>query len=79
MAICVSLFAALLVSVVVAIGLGPAVVPPAETARFLWAALSGGQIAADEVTTYQIIWQIRTPRVLLAALVGAGLSAVGVA
>jgi iron complex transport system permease protein len=28
---------------------------------------------------YQIIWQIRTPRVLLAALVGAGLSAIGVA
>ncbi|WP_254875568.1 iron ABC transporter permease [Streptomyces sp. CAI 127] len=78
-AICVSLFAALVVSVVVAIGLGPAVVPPAETARFLWAALSGGPVSADEVTTYQIIWQIRTPRVLLAALVGAGLSAVGVA
>lgn len=31
------------------------------------------------MTTYQIIWQIRTPRVLLAALVGAGLSAIGVA
>ncbi|RDD87116.1 iron ABC transporter permease [Streptomyces parvulus] len=69
----------LLASVVVAIGLGPAVVTPAETARHLWAALTGGRIGADEVTTYQIIWQIRTPRVLLAALVGAGLSAVGVA
>ncbi|MGH4029056.1 FecCD family ABC transporter permease [Actinomycetota bacterium Odt1-20B] len=66
-------------SVVVAIGLGAAAVPPAETARFLWAALSGGRVAADDVTTYQIVWQIRTPRVLLAALVGAGLSAVGVA
>ncbi|WP_225631380.1 FecCD family ABC transporter permease [Streptomyces solaniscabiei] len=71
--------AVLLVSVVVAIGLGPAAVAPGETARHLWAALSGGRIAADDVTTYQIIWQIRTPRVLLAALVGAGLSAVGVA
>lgn len=69
----------LLVSVVVAIGLGPAVVTPGETAHHLWAALSGGRIGPDEVTTYQIIWQIRTPRVLLAALVGAGLSAVGVA
>ncbi len=78
-AICVSLFAALVVSVVVAIGLRARRGPPAETARFLWAALSGGQISADEVTTYQIIWQIRTPRVLLGALVGAGLSAVGVA
>ncbi|MEU6388112.1 iron ABC transporter permease [Streptomyces sp. NPDC046939] len=76
---CAVLTALLLVSVVVAIGLGPAVIGPAETARHLWAALSGGRIDADEVTTYQIIWQIRTPRVLLAALVGAGLSAVGVA
>ncbi|MFY7066034.1 FecCD family ABC transporter permease [Nocardiopsis changdeensis] len=62
-----------------AIGLGTALVPPAETARYLWAALTGGTITPDEVTRYQIIWNIRTPRVLLAALVGAGLGAVGVA
>ncbi|MFC8085957.1 FecCD family ABC transporter permease [Streptomyces sp. NPDC057340] len=76
---CAVLAVVLLASVVVAIGLGPAVVPPGETAHHLWAALSGGRIRSGEVTTYQIIWQIRTPRVLLAALVGAGLSAVGVA
>lgn len=76
---CAGLAAVLLVSVVVAIGLGPAVISPGETSRHLWAALHGGRIAPDEVTTYQIVWQIRTPRVLLAALVGAGLSAVGVA
>ncbi|MCI0384616.1 iron ABC transporter permease [Streptomyces sp. CNQ085] len=76
---CVSLSLLLAVSVLLAIGTGSAVVTPGDTARYLWAALSGGSIAADEVTTYQIIWQIRTPRVLLAALVGAGLSAVGVA
>ncbi|WP_447042276.1 FecCD family ABC transporter permease [Streptomyces sp. DSM 118878] len=78
-ATCVGLFLVLLASVVVAIGLGAALVTPAETARYLWAALSGGRVAADDITTYQIVWQIRTPRVLLAALVGAGLSAVGVA
>ena len=72
------LAAALLVSVFVAIGLGSAVVPPADTARYLWAAVTGGTISADEVTHYQIIWQIRTPRVLLAATVGAGLATVGV-
>nr|WP_239129824.1 iron ABC transporter permease [Sinosporangium siamense] len=70
---------ALTVSVVAAVGIGSAVIPPAETARYLWAALTGGSITADEVTTYQIIWQVRTPRVLLAATVGAGLSVVGVA
>lgn len=78
-ATCAALFVVLIASVVVAIGLGSAVVTPGDTARLLWAALSGGSIDADDVTTYQIIWQIRTPRVLLAALVGAGLSAVGVA
>ncbi|MGW5974332.1 FecCD family ABC transporter permease [Streptomyces sp. NPDC055186] len=76
---CAVLCAVLLASVVVAIGLGAAVITPDRSARYLWAAVSGGRIAADEVTTYQIIWQIRTPRVLLAALVGAGLSAIGVA
>ncbi|MEZ3179551.1 iron ABC transporter permease [Streptomyces pimonensis] len=76
---CAVLCVVLLASVVLAIGLGAAVIAPGETARYLWAAVSGGRITAEEVTTYQIIWQIRTPRVLLAALVGAGLSAIGVA
>lgn len=66
-------------TVVVAVGIGQAVVGPAETARYLWAALSGGRISAAEVPTYQIIWQVRAPRVLLAAVVGAGLGVVGVA
>jgi iron complex transport system permease protein len=68
---------ALFASVLVAIGLGSAVIPPADTTRYLWAALTGGSIAVDDVTSYQIVWQIRAPRVLLAALVGAGLSLVG--
>lgn len=76
---CVVLLALLLVSVVVAIGLGTAVITPGDTARYLWAALTGGKIGASESTTYQIVWEIRTPRVLLAALVGAGLSTIGVA
>ena len=74
-----ALTAALVVSVFLAIGLGSASVPPADTARYLWAALTGGAIPADEATRYQIIWQIRTPRVLLAVVVGAGLAAVGAA
>jgi iron complex transport system permease protein len=76
---CVALFAVLLASVVVAIGLGTALITPGDTARYLWAALSGGKIGPSEATTYQIVWEIRTPRVLMAALVGAGLSTIGVA
>ncbi|MDT0268527.1 iron ABC transporter permease [Streptomyces sp. DSM 44915] len=73
------LLALLAVSVLLAIGWGTAVIAPPDTARYLWAAVSGGTIAPDEVTHYQIVWQVRTPRVLLAVVVGAGLSAVGVA
>ncbi|ARQ68802.1 FecCD family ABC transporter permease [Streptomyces marincola] len=73
------LLVGLLVSMVAAIGLGSAVVPPEDTARYLWAALTGGAIPAEDLTEYQVIWQVRTPRVLLAVIVGAGLSAVGVA
>lgn len=65
-------------SVLVAIGLGAAAVAPPDTASFLWAALTGGEIDADQLPRYQIVWEIRTPRVLLAATVGAGLSTVGV-
>ncbi|MEV4896147.1 iron ABC transporter permease [Nonomuraea sp. NPDC055795] len=73
------LTAVLAVSVLLAIGVGAAAVPPGQTLRYLWAALSGAAITPDEVTTYQIVWQVRTPRVILAVLVGAGLSAAGVA
>ncbi|WP_410469070.1 FecCD family ABC transporter permease [Streptomyces sp. G-5] len=74
-----ALLAVLIVSVVVAIGLGPATISPADTTRYLWAALTGGTIPAENLTGYQIIWEVRTPRVLLAVVVGAGLSVVGVA
>ncbi|MER5490272.1 iron ABC transporter permease [Streptomyces sp. NPDC002490] len=79
LAVCAVLTALLLVSMLLAIGLGPAAVAPGDTARFLWAALTGGTLPAGDLTAYHIVWEIRTPRVLLAALVGAGLSAIGVA
>ncbi|MDZ5079073.1 iron ABC transporter permease [Nesterenkonia sp. HG001] len=66
-------------SVLIAIGLGSAVVPPQDTARYLWTAVVGGTITPEELTRYQIVWNIRVPRVLLAAVVGAGLAAVGAA
>lgn len=77
--LCAGLLVLLPVSAVVAVGLGTAVIPPADTVRYLWAGVSGGEISAGEAAAYQIVWEIRTPRVLLAALVGAGLSATGVA
>lgn len=73
------LVAVLGVSAVAGVVFGPTVVPLPDTLRYLAAALAGGQIGPDEVTGYSIVWQVRTPRVLLAAVVGAGLSVIGVA
>ncbi|GGX83338.1 sugar ABC transporter substrate-binding protein [Streptomyces hiroshimensis] len=73
------LTAALLVSVLCGTGLGAAGVTWGETLRFLRAGLTGGSIAPGEVSAYTIVWELRFPRALLAAVVGAGLSAVGVA
>ncbi len=47
--------------------------------RYLWAGLTGGAIGPDEVPAYTIVWELRLPRAVLAAVVGAGLSAIGVA
>lgn len=70
--------AGLVLSAMLAIGIGSASIHPGDTVRYLWAALTGGSIPYDEQSRYQIVWQIRAPRVVLAALVGAGLGAVGV-
>ncbi|KWX05609.1 sugar ABC transporter substrate-binding protein [Carbonactinospora thermoautotrophica] len=71
--------AGLVLSVIAGIALGPTVVPLGDVLRYLDAAITGGSIRADEVTAYSIVWNVRAPRVLLAAVVGAGLSVVGVA
>ncbi|MEC3954113.1 iron ABC transporter permease [Nocardia sp. CDC153] len=70
-----ALVAGLAVAVVVAIGVGTVNVAPAEVVRVLWAHL-GGTGTPDPLTD-QIVWQFRTPRVLLAAVAGAGLGLAG--
>lgn len=69
----------LAVSVVAGVALGPVSVPFDVTLRLLHAAVTGGTIPADLAGQYHIVWDIRLPRVLLAAVVGAGLGTVGVA
>ncbi|XTZ17224.1 FecCD family ABC transporter permease [Micromonospora echinospora] len=66
-------------SVVLGIALGPTTVPLQDTVRYLAAAITGGSIRADEVAAYSVVWDVRAPRVLLAVVVGAGLSMVGTA
>ncbi|GGS93524.1 sugar ABC transporter substrate-binding protein [Streptomyces cinerochromogenes] len=69
----------LLLSLAGGVGLGAAGVGWTETLRFLWAGLTGGTVRAQDAALYTIVWEIRLPRVLLGAVVGAGLAAVGVA
>jgi iron complex transport system permease protein len=74
-----ALVGVLAVSIVAGVALGPVSVPFDVTLDLLWAALTGGTVPADLAGQYHIVWDIRLPRVLLAAVVGAGLSTVGVA
>lgn len=70
----IALLGALAVSVLVAIGIGPVGVPVGEVVRIIADRLGGGggQGAAD-----LIVWRLRLPRVLMAAVVGAGLALAG--
>ena len=74
-----ALVVGLLGSMAVAVSLGAASVPLADVRRLIWAALVNGTIAREDFSTYSILWDLRVPRVLLAALVGAGLAIAGVA
>jgi iron complex transport system permease protein len=80
---CLLLFAALLLAMTLAITWGPVDMPAGTVWRVAWSRLLqalGMQAPPLEGITpqhQQIVWLIRMPRVLLAALVGAGLAVVG--
>ncbi|MEU4212576.1 iron ABC transporter permease [Streptomyces sp. NPDC026206] len=74
---CAALGAALLVALTASVCLGSTSVPPAE----VWSAVVRGAGGRGPVPGTQdlIVWQLRVPRALLAAVVGAGLGLVGTA
>nr|WP_234334917.1 iron ABC transporter permease [Streptomyces sp. NRRL S-118] len=74
-----TLSAALVLSIVCGAGIGASGLSWGEVLRHMWAGLTGGSISQGEVPAYTIVWELRFPRAVLAALVGAGLSAIGVA
>lgn len=61
---------------IVAISIGAVTLPPGEVWQIVWHHLTGSTTVADPATD-QIVWKFRTPRVVLAALVGAGLAISG--
>ncbi|MGW0450760.1 FecCD family ABC transporter permease [Streptosporangium sandarakinum] len=71
------LIAALLASAVAGVALGSVQVPVGSVLRVLQANLTGAALAVEDVRHNAIVWQIRLPRILLGALVGAGLAMVG--
>lgn len=68
-----------MISVICGAGIGASGLTWGQVLRYLWSGLAGGAIAPDEVSAYTIVWELRFPRALLAAVVGAGLSYIGVA
>lgn len=71
------LLAVLVAVMIVAISIGAVTVPVDEVWRIVWNHLTGSRAATDPATD-QIVWNFRAPRVVLAALVGAGLAISGV-
>ncbi|MGL5826836.1 MAG: iron chelate uptake ABC transporter family permease subunit, partial [Nocardioides sp.] len=67
-------------SCVLSLQLGPFWVSAPDTARIVWAGLIGSEPAGGvPATAHTIVWQLRVPRVVTGALVGAVLAASGAA
>ena len=74
----ISLIVALVVSIVLAVAVGAVPVPFSTVTRVILTHLLPGVLNPDWTPTQdQIVWMFRLPRVLLAVIVGAGLSVSG--
>ncbi|WP_045234291.1 iron chelate uptake ABC transporter family permease subunit, partial [Deinococcus pimensis] len=74
-ALTLGLGALLVLTVLLAVGLGGVTVPPGETLSAILGGLTGRELSGNEV----IVWQLRLPRVVLGLLVGASLGVCGAA
>lgn len=70
--------AVVLASIAAAVFIGVAQLPPAAVWSVITSHLGGAELPADSQAINTIVWQIRIPRALTAALVGAGLASAGV-
>lgn len=77
--VCTALALALLAALTLAVTWGAVAMPPQTVWAITAQELGVAWLPTDwTVQQHQIVWQLRMPRVLLAALVGAGLAVVGV-
>jgi iron complex transport system permease protein len=70
---------ALLAALLVSLSTGPAGIGPGEIVRLLDQQLPGSHLRAVPSIDQQIVWQLRAPRAILAALVGGMLALAGTA
>jgi iron complex transport system permease protein len=74
-----ALAVALVVTVVLACGIGPVPVEPATVLGVLRQHLAGGPAGSWSASDATIVWDVRLPRVVLGAAAGAGLAVAGAA
>ena len=76
----VGLIVLLSLTIIVAVAIGSTYIEPGDVYKVLLNKLSDGRIfsEASNITTENIIWEIRLPRVLLGGICGAGLALCGV-
>lgn len=74
------LFGLLLLLITGTVGAGAMKIPYAEVIRIFWGKLTGNEemLAAIKSNVVAVIWEIRLPRILCGAFVGAGLASAGV-
>ncbi len=75
----VGLFALLILAATVGMSIGAVSVPFGQVWSIIWRHISQASTAPTDAGIDIIIWQIRAPRVVLGALIGAGLAIIGVA
>ncbi|MBO0680844.1 iron ABC transporter permease [Mycolicibacterium sp. S2-37] len=78
-ALAVAMVGLCVVSMVVGVQIGSVHIPAGTVVDVVWAKTVGATDSSIASHLVQIVWDLRVPRVALAALVGAGLSVVGVA
>lgn len=68
---------ALAVAMIAGIAIGPVSLGPAEIIAIIWGKLTGGDLSGHTVAMQNVVWELRLPRVIIAAIVGSALAISG--
>lgn len=77
---CMVLSVILVLTMILATGIGPVSIPFKTVWKIVWNRVTGmGDVSDIKLSTQNIVWHLRVPRVLMGAMVGASLTLSGVA